>query len=127
MKSIEFNTGDKVVTIKDGELRKGVVKNFYPMVTPPIFAIEFEDGTVEKVPYNNVAPEPKTETPEEKNDPVEKSEITITPDEFREITCRVIAENTKEHKIVGLAFASIMGKIHRALFIEPWEEEKILN
>lgn len=125
MQKVEFSIGDKVVTIKDGELRKGVVKNFFP-VNPPIFLIEFEDGTVEKVLYNNVAPEPKTETPEE-NAPVEKSEITITPDEFREITCRVIAEETKKHKIVGLAFASIMGKIHRALFVESWENEKILN
>lgn len=119
MQKVEFSTGDKIVTIKDGELRKGVIKNFFP-VNPPVFVIEFEDGTVEKVLYNNVAPEPKTETPEE-NAPVEKSEITITPDEFREITCRVIAEETKDHKIVGLACASIMGKIHRALFVEPWE------
>lgn len=122
MKRIDFSTGDEVVTIKDGELRKGVIKNFFP-VNPPVFVIEFEDGTVEKVPYTNVAPAPKTETQEseEKNEPVEKTEITITPDEFREISCRVIAENTKENKIVGLAFASLMGKIHRALFIEPWE------
>lgn len=125
MKKVEFSTGDKVVTIKDGELRKGVIKNFYP-ITPPVFVIEFEDGSVEKVLYSNVAPEPKTETPEE-NAPVEKPEITITPSEFREITCRVIAEETKKHKIVGLAFASLMGKIHRALFIESWENEKNLN
>ena len=125
MKQIDFNIGDKVVTIKDGELRKGVIKNFFP-VNPPVFVIEFEDGSVEKVLYSNVATGPKTETPEE-NAPVEKSEITITPGEFREITCRVIAEETKKHKIVGLAFASIMGKIHRALFVEPWENEKILN
>lgn len=127
MKMVDFNVGDKIVTIKDGELRKGVVKNFYPMVTPPVFAIEFEDGTVEKVLYNNIAPEPKTETPEEEIEPVEKSEITITPDEFREITCRVIAEETTEHKVVGLAFASLMGKIHRALFVDEWENENFLN
>lgn len=119
MKKVEFSTGDKVVTIKDGELRKGVIKNFYP-ITPPVFVIEFEDGSVEKVLYSNVAPEPKTETPEE-NAPVEKPEITITPSEFREITCRVIAEEYKSRKLLGLAVASLMGKIHRALFIEPWE------
>lgn len=122
MKTIEFCTGDKIVSIKDGELRRGVVKNFYPMVNPPVFLIEFEDGNVEKVPYSNVAKEPKAETVEN-TEPVEKSEITITPDEFREITCRVIANETKEHKIVGLAFASVMGKIHKALFVEPWENE----
>lgn len=124
MKRIEFSTGDEVVTIKDGELRKGVIKNFFP-VDPPIFVIKFEDGTVEKVRYDKVAPAPKTETqePEEKNEPVEKTEITITPDEFKEIACRVIAAETKSHKLLGLALVPIMGKIHRALFIEPWEND----
>ena len=119
MKKVEFSTGDKIVTIKDGELRKGVVKNFYP-VNPPVFLVEFEDGSVEKVLYSNVAPEPKTETPEE-TEPVEKSEITITPDKFKEITCRVIAEETMDRKFIGLMFAPIMAKIHSALFVEPWE------
>lgn len=124
MKRIDFSTGDEVVTIKNGELRKGVIKNFFP-VNPPVFVIEFEDGTVDKVLYSNVAPAPKTETqePEEKNEPVEKSEITITPDKFKEITCRVIAAETKNHKIVGLVFASLMSKIHKALFVEPWEND----
>lgn len=122
MKEISFNIGDKVVTIKNCEIRKGVVKNFYP-INPPVFAIEFEDGTVEKVPYNNVAPEPKTETPDEENEPVEKSEITITPGEFKEITCRVIAEETKDYEVIGLAFAQLMSKIHKALFVEPWEND----
>lgn len=122
MKKIEFSIGDKVVSIKDGELRKGVIKNFYP-VNPPVFAIEFEDGTVEKVPYSNVAPEPKTETPEEKTEPVEKPEITITPDEFREISCRVVAEETKSHKIIGIAFTAILTKIHKALFVDAWEND----
>ena len=126
MKKVEFNTGDKIITIKDGELRKGVIKNFFP-INPPVFLIEFEDGTVEKVLYSNVAPEPKTETPEEKIEPVEKSEITITPDEFMSITTRVIAEETMDRIEVGLAFAPIMAKIHTALFVDEWENENFLN
>lgn len=122
MKTIEFCTGDKIVSIKDGELRRGIVKNFHPTVNPPVFVIEFEDGSVEKVPYNNVTKEPKAETVEE-NKPVVKSEITITPDKFKEIAVRVIAEATKDCKVVGVAFAQIMGKIHRALFVEPWEND----
>ena len=124
MKRIDFSTGDEVVTIKDGELRKGVIKNFYP-INPPVFVIEFEDGTVEKVLYSNVAPAPKTETqePEEKNEPVEKSEITITPSEFMQITTRVIANETKDRKLVGLAFAALMAKVHKALFIDAWEND----
>ena len=111
-----FEIGDNVVTIKDGELRKGVIKNVYP-VTPPMLAVAFEDGTVEKVPYNNVAFEPKTETPEQ-NEPREKAEITITPDEFREIASRVIAKETKDNYLVGYAFASLVGEIYKSLFEE---------
>ena len=124
MKRIDFSTGDEVVTIKDGELRKGVIKNFFP-VDPPIFIIEFEDGTIEKVRYDKVAPAPKTETqePEEKNEPVVKSEITITPDEFMNITARVVAKETKGDLIVGMAFARLFGKVYKALFVEPWENE----
>lgn len=115
MKQIDI--GDKIVTIRDGELRKGVVKNSYP-VNPPVLAIEFEDGTVEKVFSSDVAPEPKTETQKEKIEQIEKSEITITPDEFREIASNIIAEETKDNYLVGYAFASLIGKIYTALFIE---------
>ena len=122
MTKTSFSIGDKVVIIKNGELRKGVIKNFYP-VAPPIFAIEFEDGTVEKVPYTCVASEPTTETPEEETESVEKTEITITPDKFKEIACRVIAEETKDRISLGLVIAGIVSKIHKALFVEPWEND----
>lgn len=124
MKKIEFNVGDKIVTIKNGELRKGVIKNFYP-VNPPVFAIEFEDGTVEKIPYNNVAPEPKTETPEEENAPVVKSEITITPDEFQKIAIDVITDYAiKQNDItVGFVPTLILADIHKRLFITEAEND----
>ena len=116
MKEILFDIGDKVVKIQDGKLRKCTIKNVY-FTNPPIFAIEFEDGTVEKARRADIAPEPKVETPKE-TEPVIKSEITITPDEFKEITIRIIAEETKCCKALGVALASIMGKIHKALFVE---------
>ena len=122
MKEISFGIGDKIVSIKDGELRKGVIKNFYPMVTPPVFAVEFEDGSVEKVLYNNVAKEPETETQEE-NEPIQKSEITITPDEFQEIACRVIIETSRNDTRAASAFTRLIGRLHKALFVEPWEND----
>ena len=121
MKKISFNIGDKVVTIENGELRKGVIRNIYPM-NPPICVIEFEDGTVKKELYSSVAPEPKAETQEEIA-PIEKAEITITPDKFKEIACRVIAEETKDRISLGLVIAGIVSKIHKALFVEPWEND----
>lgn len=126
MKKVEFNIGDKIVAIKDGELRKGKIKNFYPL-NPPVFIIELEDGTVEKIPYSNVAPEPKNETLEEKSEPVEKSEITITPDEFTNIAGRVLFEETKGKPLVGVMIAPIIGKIRYALFVEPRENDNFFN
>lgn len=119
MKQLKFENGDKIVIIRDGELRKGVVKNFYEL-NPPILSIEFEDGSVEKVFASDVAAEPKIEPPEKKREPAEKSEITITPDEFREIATRAIAENTNEYKVSALAYAyaTLIGRIHRDLFFE---------
>lgn len=125
MSKVKFEIGDKVVSIKDSELLKGVVKNVYP-VNPPVLAIEYEDGTVEKVFYDTVAHEPKMET-QEKTEPVEKSEITIAPDEFREIASRVIAKETKDNYLVGYAFASIVGEIYKALFIESYERDNFFN
>lgn len=122
MKRINFNMGDKVVTVKDGELRKGVIKNVYP-VNPPVVAVKFEDGTVEKVFQSDIALEPDIETPDETNEPAEKPEITITPDKFRDISCRVIAEEIKSNLLLAVAFSSIMSKIHNALFVEPWEND----
>lgn len=122
MKEISFNVGDRVMVINDCQLRKGVIKNFYP-VTPPVFAVEFEDGTVEKVSYNNVAPEPKAEIATEENESVEKSEITITPKEFMELSCDIIAEETKDYKILGFMVAKIVSKIHTALFFGSAEND----
>jgi hypothetical protein len=114
--------GDNVVVIEDGELRNGVIKTVFDMITPPMYAVEFEDG-IEKVPFNRVAPAPKTETPEEqKREPVFKSEITITPDEFQEISCRVVAEETKDNIFIGLTFSTILAKIHKALFLDEGEQ-----
>jgi hypothetical protein len=127
MKEISFNIGDRIVTVKNGELLKGVIKNIYPMVTPPIFAIKFEDGTVEKIPYNNVAPEPKTETAENEIEPEEDLEITITSSEFKNIACRVIAEETKDYPIIGYLIAEKVAKIHKALFSESREPENFVN
>lgn len=115
MSNVKFEIGDKIVTIRDGELRKGVVKNSYP-VNPPVLAIEFEDGTVEKVFSSDVAPEPTTETPEQ-NEPIPQPEITITPEELTEITLRVISEETKDNFILGIACATLMGKVIKALFV----------
>lgn len=123
MGKVSFDIGDKVVTIKDGELRKGVIKKIFEL-NPPICIIEAEDGTLAKVYCRDVAlaPEPKTETQEE-SEPVVKSEITITPDEFQDISCRVVAEMTENNLGAAWALMSLVAKLYMALFVEPWEND----
>ena len=121
MNRIKFNVGDKIVTVINGELCNGVIKELYP-INPPVVVVRLEDGSLAKMSCNDIAPEPVTET-QETDEPIEKSEITITPEKFRDIVARVIAEETKEHPLVALAFASIMGNIHRALFMDEWKNE----
>jgi hypothetical protein len=118
MKNFKCNVGDNVVVIEEGELRNGVVKNIFDELNPPICVVEFETG-IEKIPFNRVAPAPKKETQEEqKRGPVFKSEITITPDEFMKTAMSIIAEETKDFKITGLACSIIVAKIHKALFLD---------
>ena len=120
MNRIKFNVGDKIVTVINGELCKGVIKELYP-INPPVVVVRLEDGSLAKMSCNDIAPEPITETQED--EPIEKTEITITPEKFSEIVTRVVAEETKGHPLVALALASIMDDIHRALFMDEWEND----
>lgn len=121
MNRIKFNVGDRIVTVINGELCNGVIKELYP-INPPVVVVRLEDGSLAKLSCNDIAPEPVTET-QETDEPVEKAEITITPRKFGDIVSRVIAEETKDHPLVALALASIMGDIHKALFIDEWEND----
>jgi hypothetical protein len=124
---IKFDIGDRVIVIEDNEVKKGTIKKiFYELHT---FIVEFDDGNVGKVSDRNIAPEPKAETTaeseaQEKREDVPrmKSEVTITPREFREISTRVLAEKTAGRMIVGVAFIPILTAIHEALFCDKESE-----
>lgn len=116
----EFKPGVRVVVI-DGDthkIRKGVINTVYPSIK--IAIVKFDDGNVEKVDFDYLGIESETEVQEEKpTEPVEKSEITITPNEFRKISVTLIAEETKEMPIiVGVAFSQFCAKLYEALFLD---------
>lgn len=120
---IEFKPGLRVVVIDEDthEVRKGVINASYEGVEVAI--VKFDDGNVEKVGFDYLGIEPETKVQEEKpTEPVEKSEITITPGEFRKLCTRVIAEEVKEHKEIGglleLTFTIFSAELHRALFFD---------
>ena len=118
-----LQTGIIVATIDEntGEIRKGIVEAVYEAMK--IAIVKFDDGNVEKVPFYRLGIELESKVQEEKpTEPVEKSEITITPDEFRDISCKVIAKEVKkmgeDGAIVTLAFAVFSVELHKALFFD---------
>lgn len=116
----KFKPGFRVVVI-DGdthEIRKGVINATYEEVE--IAIVKFDDGNVEKVGFDYLGIEPETKVQEEKpTEPVEKSEITITPEEFRKIAIKTVMNETADYSpMVGIAFTCFVTKLHKALFFD---------
>ena len=124
VKEIKMNIGDRVVMIENHELRRGVIRNIYTDIPTPILVVEFDDGEIEKVYPGDVALEPKAEVKEdqevkEEKKPVEKSEITITPEEFREISTHLVVEESEQGGAILIMVGTIlMAKLHEKLFVE---------
>ena len=118
----KLTSGIRVGVLENGEIRKGTIKNVYHEFNIAIVA--FEDGKVEKVPLSNLGllPEEKVQDNREPKEPVEKSEITITPGEFKNIASKVIAKESGKmgptKGLLILAFTVIIAEIHRALFYD---------
>ena len=119
----KFKPGLRVVVI-DGdthEVRKGVINASYENVE--VAVVKFDDGNVKKVSFEYLGVEPETKAQEEKpTEPVEKAEITITPDEFKKIVSKVIIENVEKMPggggLLGLTFTIFVAELHRALFFD---------
>ena len=110
-----FNVGDRVMTIQNSEIRKGTVKIIFENF-PDQLVVEFDDGEFKKTSIDKVALEPKSDTNDKQNaEPVEKSEITITPDEFRDVGIKVITKATKR-PLVTIVLTAFLADLHKALF-----------
>ena len=130
MIKITMKQGDTVAIIEHGEIKKGILKDV-KVLDPPVAIVDF-DGEIRKVLVEDLAKvqeDTKDETEEipEDKEPVEKSEITITPDQFHDITTEIIGEECAKMGsaglMVGMAIGIIMGKIHTALFTDAVENE----
>lgn len=127
MKVIKFEQGQKVARIVKNEIKIGTIVNMYLDLDDPIAVVDF-DGDYLKVPVGEIAPyeEPKKEDPKEK-EPKEKESITITPDQFHDITTSIIGEECAKMGpaglMVGMAMSIIMAKIHTALFTDGVEND----
>lgn len=114
-----FEPGTRVVVI-DGdtnELRRGVIQVVYAVCKTAI--VKFDDGNIEKVEFDCLGFEPE---PAEPTEPVEKSEITITSDEFKHMTVDVALKMTEDTPLVGLVLMAFSAELYKALFIGESEK-----
>ncbi len=110
--------GSRVGMIENGKIVKGTVKEVYFEVGYAV--VEFDCETTRKVLLSNLAVLPEeSQEPKSPTEPVEKSEITITPEEFENIAGKVGAKLAfKFGPDFILKSAILMAKLHEALFIE---------
>lgn len=107
----------RVIVIENHEIRRGTVGTLFEGLGLAI--VNFDDGNVEKVRLSELGIEPvaePTEKDQEPTEPVEKSEITITPKEFRITSVDLIVEMTKDIPLVGLALTAFASELHKKLF-----------
>lgn len=115
----KYNVGDRVVVIEDSEIRKGTIS--VVVDNSPIVVVRFDNGDVEKCHVCHLAIMPKTESqPEEKTEPTPKSteqpEITITPNEFRDISVEVAIKLGGDKPMLTMAFVAYSAMLSKALF-----------
>lgn len=112
---------DLVVVIENGVLKKGKVKYIANRSIAIVWF--FEDKQLKKVPIENIALDSQEE--EKKKTPVEKESITITPDEFIEISADVVREIVQAIGIDIIDIGAIlMSKLCEKLFEKENTEAK---
>lgn len=112
----ELKEGVRVIVFDrdTNEIKKGVIDKAYSEME--IAIVKFDDGNIEKVPYEHLHIESENDV-QETTEPVEKSEITITPEEFQKIAVGVITEESlKGGPLLNAIGTILVSKLHKALF-----------
>lgn len=129
-KKITMKQGDTVAIIEHGEIKKGILKDVKAL-DRPVAIVDF-DGEIRKVLVEDLAKvqedtKDETEEIQEDKEPVEKSEITITSDEFKKIATdvadREVEKIEKGGGLLDIIFAIFVVKLRRALFFDAVENE----
>lgn len=131
IKKITMKQGDRVAIIEHGEIKQGIIKDV-KFLDRPVAIVDF-DGEIRKVLVEDLG---KVVTDEEtskdhsdhlEDNLEEKSEITITPEEFRKIGIKIVNEEIDKlgprGKLLGLSFTIFLAKLHKALFIYEAEND----
>lgn len=115
----KIKEGARVVVVEENnEIKRGVVRDVFDELATAI--VDLDDGSVEKVSFYRMGIEPETKATEEKpTEPVEKSEVTITPADFMKICSDTIAfEMIKTDPLITLGLVPFCAKLHKALFYD---------
>lgn len=131
IKKITMKQGDRVAIIEHGEIKQGIIKDV-KFLDRPVAIVDF-DGEIRKVLVEDLGKVvTDEETSKDHSDHLgdnleEKSEITITPEEFRKIGIKIVNEEIDKlrprGKLLGLSFTIFLAKLHKALFIYEAEND----
>ena len=121
-----FEPGVRVFVIdENNKMKKGVINVVHESVN--IAIVKFDDDTVSKVNITSLGICTDEPTQAEPKEPVEKTEIIITPKEFKEIALDLIKEETKDMgegtAFLSLTFMIFVTKLHKALFFDTVEND----
>jgi hypothetical protein len=131
IKKITMKQGDRVAIIEHGEIKQGIIKDV-KFLDRPVAIVDF-DGEIRKVLVEDLGKVvTDEETSKDHSDYLgdnleEKSEITITPEEFRKIGIKIVDEEIDKlgpgGELLGLSFTIFLAKLHKALFIYEAEND----
>lgn len=110
-----FKDGDRVIYVINSKVCYGVITCLANIKTA---IVKSDDGQMFKVPCEFLAPEPRVE----KTEPIEKPEITITPEEFRETAVKVFTELCVIPQSSVYDVTVFTAELHKALFFKEVNE-----
>lgn len=125
MRKITLTIGERVAVIEDNKIINGTIVNIFSEISNPIVVVKTENGSCIKTPIEKVAKLSEERSEEKSEDPIQevkqKTEITITPEEFKEISAKIVFDEMKklgsDGLMLGMAFTILTAKLHKALFV----------
>lgn len=112
---MKFKSGDRVIYVIDSKVCHGVIDY---LIGDNLAIVNSDDGSRFKVFLDFLAPEPTVE----KTEPIEKPEITITPEEFRKTVVKVVTELGVIPQSSVYDVTVFIAELHKALFFNEVNE-----
>lgn len=124
MRIVKLVPGDEVQFISDSKLMIGTIIKIFDDITDPVIIVKHENS-VYKVSPSDVIPYTPHEDEPKAEERIEKESITISCNEFRSIASSVVADMASElgEPSLILIGATILSKLHRALFMEKRDND----